>query len=179
MKQRRGFGFTLWELMIVIALIVIFILAAIENLLPLRGAAEQAAQSTTAAALSSAVSLESMERVLTSGLGSLREMENANPVDWLRVPMANYAGVVPGGSYHDVPEGQWAFDESAGVVIYRVRYPEYFDGSFLQPPAIRYRVKLLHGAGGMPNGIRLEQLDSATWTVDGSELKRLMGDRNE
>lgn len=171
----RCTGFSLWELMVVIALIIVLVLTAIENLLPLMGDAERVTHASTRGALQSAVGMETVTRVLDGAREGLPDMHSANPVDWLQAPMSNYAGEIRGGPYEEIPPRHWAFDSNAGVLVYKVGFPEYFTGDSMQPAVIRYRVTVQTGPDGTPRGVSLEQLDSGEWTTDESTLARWIG----
>lgn len=175
MTRLNSAGFSLWELMVVIALIIVLVLTAIENLLPLMGDAERVAHASTRGALQSAVGLESTMRVLDRGNDGLRAMRDANPVDWLQTPMNNYVGEISGRPYEAIPPRRWAFDKHSQVLVYRVGFPEYFTGDSMAPAVIRYRVTVQDGPGGTPRGVFLEQIDAGEWITDGSVLARWIG----
>lgn len=179
MKSRTPDGFSLWELMVVIALVIVLGLAAIENLMPLMGDAERAAHASTRGALQSAIGLESTVRVLESGYSGLHAMHHANPVEWLSAPMGNYAGDIASGAYDEIPPRHWGYDPDAGLLVYRVGFPEFFSGSFMTPAAIRFRVVVERGANGVPRGVMLKQIDSGRWITDESVLAKIVGDSHE
>lgn len=172
---QRAAGFTLLELLLVAALVIILFATAIENLLPLRGDAERAAVEATTASLRSAVAMEAMRRTVSvAGLAAVEAMDGQNPFDWLATPAGNFAGAFDGTGHADVAPGSWGFDAESGTIFYRVRYPEYFDGSFLEPPGIRFRVRLSYDARGLLSAVGLEQMDAAAWNTDGSVLSRFL-----
>lgn len=175
MMRRNHAGFSLWELMVVIALIIVLVLTAIENLLPLMGDAERVTHASTRGALRSAVGMETTVRVLDRAGDGLQAMDGTNPVDWLQAPMSNYAGEISGRSYEDIPPRHWAFDSHTGVLVYRVGFPEYFAGDSMTPSVIRYRVTVQNSPGGTPRGVFLEQLDSGEWITGESILARWIG----
>lgn len=127
---------------------------------------------STVGGLRSAVGMESTRRVLTEGTAGIAVMAGGNPMDWLAVPPATYAGVMADGDYHVVPHGSWSFDRDNGLLFYRVRYPEYFEGAFTQPPGIRYRVNVVRDPDGGISQLELMQLDAAQWATSGSEIGR-------
>lgn len=167
-------GFTLWELMIVVALVAILFVTAIENLLPLRAEAERASIAATVGSLRSALGMESVRRAMTRGNEALGTMAGANPMNWLAVAPANYSGVIEG--VRDVPRGHWGFNAANGMLFYRVRYPGYFEGDFMEPPGLRFRVVTERDAHGALVSVKLEQLDAGDWTTDGSEISRWLGE---
>lgn len=162
-------GFTLLELLVVVSLVVFLFGTAIESLLPLRGAAESAAFARMTGNLQSAMGLEATRRVLNGGEAALREMDGDNPMDWLALKPGSVT--IRDGDFHALDRGGWGYDERSGVLFYRVRYPEYFDGSYNDPDGVRFRVTVSR-TGGILRNVQLVQLDSATWTTEGSELRR-------
>lgn len=171
---RAANGFTLWELMVVVALVVFLFIAAVENLLPLRADAERATVATTIGSLRSALGMESIRRVMAPDGAPLDAMTGVNPMEWLAVKPSTYSGVID--SVDDLPRGHWGFEAASGTLFYRVRYPEYFEGSFMEPPGLRFRVVAERGAGENLRGVKLEQLDAGDWTTDGSQIGRLLGE---
>jgi len=163
MKQSRGF--TLLEMIVVMVLVMIFVLAALENLLPLRAQAERAAQMKVLGSLRSAIGLKAAQAVMHEGMAGVRAMHAANPMDWLQAPPPGYAGTVT--TMHAIAPGQWAFVAGADLVVYRVRFAEYVKGS----PVLRYRVEV-ESSGGSVTGVRLVALDEAEWEFEGSDLAR-------
>src|SRR5690606_17257219 len=101
-------------------------------------------------------------------------MDGANPMEWLAVAPSNYAGALANTSA--VPPGHWSYDAGSGIVFYRVRYPQYFKGSFMQPPGLRFRVTVGHGDGGRLDHVKLESLDAGEWITEGSEIARWLGE---
>lgn len=167
-------GFTLWELLVVIALVIILFVTALENLLPLRGDAERTAHAYTVNALRSAIGLQATQRALQRRPDSLGEMRNGNPMQWLAIKPERYVGNISAGEYETVPHGGWAFDAGNRVLFYRFRYPEYVNGDFMAPPGVRYRLDVSEGADGNVRKIELRQLDWFEWRTDGSEIRRLL-----
>lgn len=165
-------GFTLLELLVVIGLVIILFVTAIENLLPLRAAAERAAHAATVSGVRSAVGLEATRRVVQRGADGLEEMDRANPVAWLASPPSNYIGNVTAHDYRQIPRGGWGFDPASRVLFYRLRYPEYVEGGYAPPAGIRYRVEVRRTPGGGIREVGLIQLDEAQWRIEGSEVRR-------
>lgn len=170
-RRTANTGFTLWELLVVVALVVFLFVTAIENLLPLRAEAEQAAFVTTVGQLRSALGMETVRRAMQEPAAALSEIDGANPMDWLAVAPLSYSGESEDG-FRSVAPGSWSFDPATGVLFYRVRYPGYFAGSFESPPGVRFRVTAKRDGRGKLEQVTLEQLDSGEWQAVGSELGR-------
>lgn len=176
----RTSGFTLLELITVVALVVVLFAVSLENLLPLRGKAERASVRTTLGNLRSAASMELVDRVLGKGLESVAELDRANPFEFLSVTPSSYAGTID--SAETLDRGQWGYHESLGYIIYRVRWPQYFEGGPENDARIRFRVELNYtdsngneqydANGDRLHGIRIRPLDTYSWTTDQSEIER-------
>jgi prepilin-type N-terminal cleavage/methylation domain-containing protein len=140
MLPARQRGWTLLELIIVVALVVILFVAAFEHLLPLRGAAERVAVESTLGALRSALGLEASHRAVKGRLADILAMEGDNPMDWLDVTPPGYrASFEPG----EAPRpGEWYFDPANRELVYVLRYPEYVFRE-IDEPALRWRVTRL------------------------------------
>lgn len=175
MQQRASSGFTLWELMVVVALVVVLFVTALENLLPLRGEAEKAALLATIGSLRSATGLEASRRAIV-GAEALRAMDGADPMAWLAAKPERYVGDVERS--HDVPRGGWGYLAGEGVLFYRIRYPEYFRGGSGEPAGLRFRVDVTF-AGTRVSGIRLAELDHGQWRTGGAENAHLLEQGDE
>lgn len=182
-----GFAtFSLLELVVVIVLVVILVVTALENLLPLRGQAESVRFTQTLGALRSALGLTVSERVLRDGLPAVATLARDNPMGWLAVTPANYTSASDHLDPAALPPGGWGFDNTAHTLVYRVRYPEYFQGGSVNPPHIRLAVRLNYtdrngnarfdADADTLHGVALVALDSYAWVVpEASETLRLLG----
>ena len=81
--RTRYHGFTLFELVVVVLLIGVFMIFAIDNLMRLQVDAERVSVQHVAGSINSAINLEAAERVLNQGMESLKLLENSNPMDYL------------------------------------------------------------------------------------------------
>lgn len=184
---QSGFAtFSLLETIVVVVLVVILIVTAMENLLPLRGKAEQANVLSTIGALRSALGIAVAERAMRQGLGPVAELGGSNPMAQLAVKPANYLGEQAATDPAGIPPGHWVFDSDRRLLVYRVRYPQYFRGGAPDPVRIRFRVILRytdHDADGRYSvrtdslhSVELRALDDYAWQEpEGSEIFRLFG----
>lgn len=168
--MRKVSGFTLWELLVVIALVIIFFVAALQNILPLRGTAERAAVTMMYGNLNSAVALESMRRLVSGGPSAVDSMDGGNPFAWFSVQPSSYVGERKAAAWRDMPPGSWAYDPGSGTIFYRVRYSQYFSGNFSTPPGIRFRVVAGNRKVNAGSGALLEQIDEGQWSTSGMQL---------
>jgi len=173
-RGARGAGFSLLELVIVVALLAVLWFVAIERLLQLRIDAERVAMLQVLGGLRSALGLEVAERVVRRGLASVVELQGSNPMALLAETPHNYVGELDAPDPASVPAGSWYFDRRSRVLVYRVRYPEAFEGGPAEgPPRARFRVEVVwrdrDGDGRLDprvdgiGGVRLAPMEPYRW----------------
>jgi prepilin-type N-terminal cleavage/methylation domain-containing protein len=119
-------GFTLLELVVVVAAIAILAGVALERLVPLVGRAQRAAFVRVRGDLQSALLLEAADRITRGEAGSLPELATRNPMTLLLKPPANYVGPRDPRRDGEIPRASWYYDERAGRLAYRVgRYTRF------------------------------------------------------
>jgi prepilin-type N-terminal cleavage/methylation domain-containing protein len=170
-SHRRAHGFSLLELIIVITLVALLFLVALNRLAPLRGDAEAAHVATVIGSLRSAIGLETAQRVIRHGLGSLADLQSTNPMDLLQETPEQYLGAYTNPTAAEIHPGAWYFDESEGLLVYRVRFPHYLENSPSGPIELKWQVRLQverSAAGarqpsGHISGLSLEPLHEHRW----------------
>jgi prepilin-type N-terminal cleavage/methylation domain-containing protein len=170
----RQQGFTLFEMVIAITLVVLLYVTMMDRLMPLRGDAEAANVATIAGSLRSALGMEVADRLLHGEAASISELEGSNPMRLLAEIPENYLGEVDGVNPANLPTGSWYFDSSAGELVYLVRYTDYFRTEMPGPPRMVFRVQLVHNERDQLAGVRLARMNSFVWTqsADLAELLR-------
>ncbi|MGK7297109.1 MAG: type II secretion system protein [Candidatus Wenzhouxiangella sp. M2_3B_020] len=160
---RRQAGFTLLEIVIVVALVILLFLVAIDRILPLRGQAEAAHVRQVVGTLRSSLGLAVAERVLGQGLDSVDSLAGSDPMRLLAEPPDNYAGALRAG---DVPEpGTWYFDPRTGRLGYRVEFTGYLAGA-PEAASLHWRVAVDYD-DGKPRWVHLRSAaDNPGWTPD-------------
>lgn len=166
-------GYSLLELVIVVILFALLLLLALDRTLPLRGQAEAAAVMRNEGILRAALGAEVAQRVARQGLDALPALEGSNPMDLTAQPPPGYLGAMPQVDPAALPPGSWAFDRARGVLVYRVRYAEYFDGEPDDPPRAEWRIVLWYAPGQAPEpgnlrGVLLQPLGRPHWRVEGN-----------
>lgn len=158
------------EVVLVVILISILFLVALSQLLPLRGQAEQAAVIGSVGAIEASLGFEVADRVMRIGHDALPELDRANPVLMLGKPPDGYVGQRPVVDPASLEPGSWAFDSGRGVLVYRVRYPQYFRGSLLDPPRGEWQVQLVYRGESRAardiRAVRLVPLAETDWQFD-------------
>ncbi len=162
-------GFSLFEIVVVILLIGVLVSAAIDRLLQLQIETERISVKHVIGVLESAVYMQTAEIVLRQGLGSLREMENTNPVDYLEKPPDNYAGKKSGAAAEGVPVSNWYFDSVKHVLVYKVKNIKYFESDIQGEPRIQLKLFLIYRDGIKSDrntniqGVKLSSLYKYNW----------------
>ncbi len=180
-------GFSLLELVIVIILVVLLFTVALNRLAPLRGDAEAAHVATVIGSLRSAIGMEAASRVVREGPQGLAELEGINPMTLLQEVPEQYVGIRRTGQSNDIPAGAWYFDDDVGVLVYRVRFPQYLEDSPTAPVELRWQVRLqfedLSESGAFDpeqdrvRGLGLRSLHDHRWTApQGSQMQDLVAD---
>ena len=168
--KRGAAGVSRLELLIAVIAIVLLILLTLDRVLPLRGQAEAAAVINAEGAMRSALGIETAARVLRVGFKALPELAGSNPMDLLAERPANDQGTRPAVDAHELAPGAWAFDAGRGVLVYRVRFAQYFTGPLTDPARVEWRIEIVYaGDPGQPDNIRgvlLTQLAARRWAVD-------------
>lgn len=70
----------------------------------------------------------------------LEKYAGANPFELLQQPPANYAGEFGPEELHNVAEGRWYYDKSAGHLVYRVSHYPLYEGDSRRE--LRYRLNV-------------------------------------
>lgn len=174
-RDRRGgcpgaLGIALFESLLIVIMISLLFLIALERLLPLRGQAESGAVLASIGAMQASLGSEVAARVLREGAEALPGFAASNPVDLLLKPPGGYVGARASVDPAALAPGEWAFDVGRGVLVYRVRYAQYFEGSLMDPPRGEWRIELHYGgdatAPGDIRGVLLTPLARTRWRYD-------------
>jgi len=159
----------MFEVVLVVIMVALLLLVAIDQLLPLRGQAEGAAVQQSIGVMQAALGHHVAAEVMREGTNTLPSLDNSNPVDLLLQPPGGYQGEREHVDPATLEPGNWAFDAERGVLVYRVRYPEYFEGDLMDPPRGEWRV-VVHYAGarepGNIRGVLLMPLAATEWRYE-------------
>lgn len=124
MKAR---GFSLLELVVVVAIIGILAGLLLERVLPLIGQAEKVAFMQVRAQIQSALLLEAAERIASGESSRLRELPGSNPMALLLRPPRNYLGALPSSASERLARRAWYFDAQERQLVYRPGRQANFD----------------------------------------------------
>lgn len=165
-------GFSLLELIVVIALISTLVAVAINRLLPYIDEAERVAVLRVEGQLRSSLVMEAAQRIVRGQSGSLSELEGTNPVKFLLDPPKNYVGERLRRDIEQAPARRWYFEQDGHRLIYRLGQPfglPVHDES-VEDPAFEVRVAFADTNG---NGIFEAQREE----LYGVRLQRVAGSR--
>ena len=128
-NARRGvsrsvaLGFSLLELVVVIALIGILIAVAANRLLPYIDEAERVAVLSVEGQLRSSLTMEAAKRIVRGQSASIVELEGANPIKFLLEPPKNYVGELKKQDVGQAPTRHWYFEADRNRLVYRLGAP--------------------------------------------------------
>ena len=167
--QNKQHGFSLFELVVVVLLVGVFMTFAIDRMLRLQIEAERVSVQRVIASLKSAVNLQAAEMVVNKGINSIKTLESTNPMNYLQELPYNYLGTKNDGQADDYPLASWYYDPVLSILVYKVRNIEYFVSSLPGTPRIRLKVEAIyqqevsHSGDNKVRGISLNSMDDYFW----------------
>ncbi len=158
-RQPGHFGFSLFELLVVIVIVSILMVIAISRLLVLQVDAERVVMESTVGAMRSGLGIKVAESIVRQNVVGLPAYEGSNPMDFLAEVPGNYLGEMEGTDPYGLEKGSWYFDKPARTLVYIVDNTGYFSGGMDDPPRARFKVRLVY-ADTNGNGIYDSGIDS-------------------
>jgi prepilin-type N-terminal cleavage/methylation domain-containing protein len=141
-------GFTLLELIVVIAVISILVGELLKRVPIYTEQAEQAAMEQTVGALQSALTMR-VGSLMTHAAATEKELKALaaeNPLDWLQQKPKNYAGEFFNPTPKTAAPGQWMFDLKSRDLIYVVDRSGHFIPGKDGQKWIRFHVRFVYEA---------------------------------
>ena len=141
-RSWRERGFTLLELVVVIAVIALMLMVAIGHLWVLQKEAEATAMEQVLGTLRSALGMKVANDLVNDDITDLRRLAGSNPMRELAQTPKNYLGAFDGVNPASIPGGHWYFDRHSRMLIYRVRNRDYFSGGLGMPPRAGFTIRI-------------------------------------
>lgn len=166
-------GFSLFELVTVIAVVSILVAVALDRLLPYIDEAERVSVIRLEGQLRSTLMMEAAERIVRGQSATITELNGSNPVHFLLEPPKNYWGEVNSPAPGSTPSRHWYFDTRRQELTYRLGEPFALDAGeeHRSDPAFSVRVAFadVDGDGRFEPGrdelygVRLERVAGQDW----------------
>jgi len=122
-KPQREHGFTLLELVVVIALISTLVAVAVNRLLPYIDEAERVAVLRVEGQLRSSLMMEAAQRIVRGQSATISALEGSNPVKFLLEPPKNYVGERSQREIEQLPTRRWYYEQDGHRLVYRLGAP--------------------------------------------------------
>lgn len=172
-KRSSNRGFSLLEMIVVIALISTLIAVAAYRLLPYIDEAERVAVLRVEGQLRSSLMMEAAQRIVRGQSATISTLDGANPVKFLLEPPKNYVGERLQREIEQSPTRRWYFEKDGRRLVYRLGQPfglTAHDES-VQDPAFQVTVAFADSNGnGVFEaqheelfGVRLQRVAGSTW----------------
>ena len=172
LAPRSSKGFTLLELIVVIAIIVVLMGAFLNRALFYQEQAEKTAMEQVAGSIQSALTLQ-YGQIITRGKPSdIDALEQDNPMNWMQKKPANYAGEFYDPMPLAVASGNWVFDLKSRELVYVLNNANYFKPGRDGKRWIRFRVTASREPSPLPSlqdappeltGLSFEPVEPYAW----------------
>lgn len=141
--ETRTHGFSLFELLVVIALISTLATVLLNRLAYYQEAAEKANMEYTISALRSALRLHIATLMVEGRAQQNILLAQQNPMNWLETKPGNYAGQFANPDSGAITPGSWYFDTADSTLVYLVRHGEYFESTNSGAKRVRLRMQVV------------------------------------
>ncbi|MFZ5531373.1 MAG: type II secretion system protein [Pseudomonadota bacterium] len=163
-KARRPGGFTMFELLLVIAIVGILAAVFLNRVLWYQERAEKAAMEQVAAVVQSALNLQVAKLAVEGRLAEAGLLTSENPMNWLAQRPSNYRGEFFDPDDGKVAAGGWYYDLKSHELVYLVELAEHFQPQEQGGRRVRYRVKIVYNKDGRDiGGVVVEPVGSYGW----------------
>ena len=137
--QRQPRGFSLFELVAVIAIVGVFGGVLLQRMLYLQEYAEMTAMDLTVANLRTGLRYKTGDLLIRDKVSEIATLADENPVKWLENTPENYLGEFDGKPDTDL-RGKWFFDKTRHELVYTVNNRRHFVPASDQEYALRWHV---------------------------------------
>jgi len=182
LKCAGSSGFSLFELVVVIALISLLVGIALNRLLPYIDEAERVAVLTLESQIKSTLLTSAAKRIAGGKAASISDLDGSNPMHLMLEAPKNYAGELHQQDRDGVPRRNWYFDLDSRRLVYRTgrRFGWSNDDKPMLDPEFVVRVAFndRNGNGSFEPGtdelygVRLQREAGAKWLAGGVPIGR-------
>lgn len=176
-QGKKSEGFTLIELVVVIAIISVLAGVLLDRVWFYQEQAEKAAMEQVAGALQSALILQYGQLLTHEREAEVKNLSHENPINWLMKKPPNYVGEFFAPTPGAISPGNWAFDLKNRELIYAPLHGDYFVPDSQGNKWVRYRTHLQYEArAGSKSknaqeltGVLFEPAEPYQWMIKGQE----------
>jgi general secretion pathway protein G len=161
---RRGGGFSMLELALVVFVVGILVAVAVERFLFYQERTEKIAMESTLALVKMGVQLRLAELMVGNRQSLAVALESENPMRWLDPPPANYAGEYSA----PIKSGYWYYASAEHELVYQPSGTVYLETASNLDKELRFRVVIqvgrnLFSGQPMPTGVSVEATREYKW----------------
>lgn len=149
--RRAGWGFTLFELAVVVAVVGVLMVVLLSRLAFYRDQAERLAYEQTVTALRTEVQLQAYALMIAGRTKDIAALAGHNPMNWLAQKPANYLGEYYSPDVKKLASGNWFFDRSDGKLVYLLNQRTIFDPEDYELP--KFKVSLTKGSESVAGSV--------------------------
>jgi hypothetical protein len=169
-SRQRGIG--VLEAVVAAIMISLLIVIFFGRVLKISATIEREAMQQTVNQINSYVNIESLTLLIKNDQAKLAVWDGGNPMLLLPVPPLQYKGSYIEPDPLEIAPGSWFFNESDGLLIYRINHIDQFGGGRAIPERVRFRLKATfedtnnnsqRDDNERYTGLRFESLDAYEW----------------
>jgi prepilin-type N-terminal cleavage/methylation domain-containing protein len=174
-RLKASKGFTLIELIVVIAIISTLMGVLLSRVWFYQEQAEKAAMQQVAGALQSSLILQYSQLLARDQTDEIKNLISRNPINLLMRPPKNYVGEFNGLAIELIPPGNWGFDLKSRELIYIPFRTQNFKPDKDGKKIVRFRARVEYGTGrGGPKsragkevtGVAIEPVEPYQWNTE-------------
>lgn len=139
--RRASRGFSLLELVIVIALVSLLLAIAVDRLLLVKARAESMGMEQVVGTLRSAMTIRVAELVARARVAEVATLAGTDPMRLLAERPRNYLGELFGPDASTLQVGNWFYDLRDHALCYLVESSDYFQSTLSAPPRACFAVE--------------------------------------
>ena len=169
-------GFSLLEIIVVVIIISILFALALNHLFKWRITAEQTSIKKLTSEMRDALKLEVVSHYAKGHMQDILTLVGSNPLNYVIEKPDSYVGESKAPNLSKLGAGEWIYDTSKKVLIYRVRYPDHFTTKLTGIKRIELKVSLIytdkngnkqfnHGVDTI-EGLHLGSTENYDWIIE-------------